>query len=34
MLGGSGEVDTLGKGDVEVYVSLTGQTIRKFVSKD
>jgi hypothetical protein len=29
MLGGSGELDTFGKGDMEVYVSLTGQTIKK-----
>ena len=34
MLGGSGGVETFDKGDTEVYVSLTGQTIRKFMSKD
>ncbi|CAM3671218.1 T6SS immunity protein Tdi1 domain-containing protein [Polaromonas hydrogenivorans] len=33
MLGGSGELDTFGKGDMEVYMSLTGQTIRKIMSK-
>jgi hypothetical protein len=33
MLGGSGAVETFGKGDTEVYVSLTGQTIRQFMSE-
>lgn len=33
MLGGSGASDTFGKGDMEVYVSLTGQTIRKAMSQ-
>lgn len=33
MLGGSGESDSFGKGDVEVYVSLTGQTIQQFMPK-
>lgn len=29
MLGGSGSLDSYGKGDVEVYLSLTGQTVHK-----
>lgn len=33
MLGGSGASDTFGKGDMGVYLSLTGQAIRKAMSK-
>ena len=32
MLGGSGDSETFVKGDVEVYLSLTGQTIRRFAT--